>query len=112
MRWVRIMSKQELPDGDFVRCLKAEGRKLCLIRHEGKLYATQVTCPHAGGHFSGGWCEHGSLVCPIHRYSYSLETGRGAEGQGDYIDLYPTDMREDGVYAGFRVSWLGRLFGD
>ncbi|WP_129715668.1 Rieske (2Fe-2S) protein [Pedobacter sp. SYP-B3415] len=110
-RWVRIMSKQEIPEGDFVRCLKADGKKVCLIRHGQELVATQATCPHAGGHFSGGWCKNGMLVCPIHRYEYDLRTGRGAAGQGDYIDLYPVALKDDGVYIGFKTGWLKRLLG-
>jgi 3-phenylpropionate/trans-cinnamate dioxygenase ferredoxin subunit len=70
----------------------------------------QNTCPHAGGILSGGWCKNGHIVCPIHRYEYSLQTGRGAIGQGDYIDIYPVEERVDGVYIGLKESFWKKLF--
>lgn len=85
--------------------VKAGGKKLCLLRHSGQLHAVQDTCPHAGGVLSGGWCKDGYLVCPIHRWEYSLQNGRGAEGQGDYINTYPVEARPDGIYIGIKESF-------
>lgn len=108
MQWFKVAI--EIPDQDFVEQIKVNGKKLCLIRHEQQLYVIQNTCPHAGGILSGGWCKEGNIVCPIHRYEYSLTTGRGAPGQGDYIDIYPIEKREDGLYVGLKESWWKRIF--
>lgn len=110
MIWVKVLSKQELNSDDFVRMVLANGKKICLIKIDDKFHAIQNTCPHAGGILSGGWCKQGNIVCPIHRYEYNLTTGRGAEGQGDYIDIYPTDLKEDGLYIGFKESLWKRFF--
>lgn len=101
----------EIPEDDFIRQVNVNGKKLCLLRHHGALFLVQNTCPHAGGILSGGTCKNGYLICPIHRWEYNLETGRGAEGQGDYIDTYPLDQKSDGLYAGFKKPWIKRLFG-
>ncbi|MEE1944152.1 Rieske (2Fe-2S) protein [Pedobacter sp. KR3-3] len=108
MEWFKV--DIELPEDDFVEQIKVNGKKLCLIKYEQKIYVIQNTCPHAGGILSGGWCKEGNIVCPIHRYEYSLTTGRGAPGQGDYIDIYPTEQREDGLYVGLKESWWKRIF--
>lgn len=108
MEWFKV--DFELPDHDFVEQVKVNGKKLCLIKYEQKIYVIQNTCPHAGGILSGGWCKEGNIVCPIHRYAYSLTTGRGAPGQGDYINIYPTEQREDGLYVGLKESWWKRIF--
>jgi len=108
MQWFKVAI--EIPDQDFVEQIKVNGKKLCLIRHQQQLYVIQNTCPHAGGILSGGWCKEGNIVCPIHRYEYSLATGRGAPGQGDYIDTYPIEEREDGLYVGLKESWWKRIF--
>lgn len=108
MQWFKVAI--EIPDQDFVEQIKVNGKKLCLIRHQQQLYVIQNTCPHAGGILSGGWCKEGNIVCPIHRYEYSLTTGRGAPGQGDYIDTYPIEEREDGLYVGLKESWWKRIF--
>lgn len=108
MKWHKL--DMEIPEGDFVKLIKLEGKKICLIKYENNLYAVQNTCPHAGGILSGGWCKNGHIVCPIHRYEYSLQTGRGATGQGDYIDIYPVEERVNGVYIGLKESFWKKLF--
>ena len=110
MVWVKVLSKQETEREDFVEMAKANGKKICIIKHKGKFAAVQNNCPHAGGILSGGWCKEGNIICPIHRYEYSLITGRGAEGQGDYIDIYATELREDGLYVGLIQSWIKKIF--
>lgn len=110
MIWVKVLSKQEAEKDDFIKIANADGKKICVIKQQGKFFAVQNTCPHAGGLLSGGWCKEEKIVCPIHRYEYSLTTGRGAEGQGDYIDIYPTELKEDGLYVGLKQSWLKKLF--
>ena len=108
MKWLKL--EMSIPTHDFVTQIKIDGKKLCLVKHEGELHVLQNSCPHAGGILSGGWCKNGNIVCPIHRYEYSLNTGRGAAGQNDYIDIYPLEEREDGLYVGFKESWIKRLF--
>jgi nitrite reductase/ring-hydroxylating ferredoxin subunit len=108
LKWYKITV--EIPEHDFVQQISVNGKKLCMVRNLGQLYVVQNTCPHAGGILSGGWCKNGNLICPIHRREYSLETGRGAEGQGDYIDIYPLENRSDGLYVGIHEGWLSSLF--
>ena len=108
MNWIKI--EIDLPHQDFIQQIKVNGKKLCVIRNKGELHVVQNTCPHAGGILSGGWCKEGKIVCPIHRYEYDLKNGRGAEGQGDYIDIYPIEVRADGVYIGFKQTIWQRFF--
>ena len=108
MNWFKV--EVSIPDHDFIEQIKLNGKKLCLIKNQQQIYVVQNTCPHAGGILSGGWCKEGKIVCPIHRYEYDLLTGRGAEGQGDYINIYPIELREDGLYVGFKESLWKRFF--
>lgn len=108
VKWHKI--EEELPEEDFIKQVQIMGKKLCMIRHQKQLYIVQNTCPHAGATLSGGWCKNGHLICPIHRWEYNLETGRGAEGQGDYINKYPIQLRPDGVYVGFEESFWKRFW--
>lgn len=110
LRWYKL--EVQLPEQDeFILPVAVAGKKLCLIRHQGHLHLTQRSCPHAGGQLNGGWCKDGQLICPLHRYGYNLETGRGAEGQGDYIEIYPIRQEEDGLYAGIRERLFKWFFG-
>jgi nitrite reductase/ring-hydroxylating ferredoxin subunit len=108
MKWFKIDAP--IPAHDFINQVSVNGKKLCLIKNNQEIYVIQHTCPHAGGVLSGGWCENGNIVCPIHRWQYNLKTGRGAEGQGDYIHIYPTELRQDGLYVGIKESFWQRFF--
>ena len=108
LKWHKIDA--EIPNDDFVKQVTVDQKKLCLVRDQGKLYIVQNTCPHAGGILSGGWCKNGHLVCPVHRWEYDLHTGRGATGQGDYINVYPLEIKPDGVYVGMKENWFNRFF--
>jgi nitrite reductase/ring-hydroxylating ferredoxin subunit len=84
----------------FIKKVKIKGKGICLVGYEGSVYALSSTCPHAGAELSGGWCKNGKIICPFHRYSYDIHTGRGDPGQNDYVDTYPVEIREDGIYIG------------
>ena len=73
--------------------------------YNNKIFALSAKCPHAGGDLTQGWCKDGKLVCPVHRYSYNLETGKGSEGQNDYINSYPVEIKDDSVYIGISSFW-------
>jgi 3-phenylpropionate/trans-cinnamate dioxygenase ferredoxin subunit len=107
-KWVKL--EVDIPEKDFIMEVRVEHKELCVVRNEGNLYAVENTCPHAGGILSDGWCSQGNVICPVHRYQYNLKTGRGAEGQGDYIYTYPVEQRQDGVYVQIKPSWWRRLF--
>ena len=97
MAWYKILEDHSiLPP--FIKKVNAGGKQLCLVSDGRKIYALGSKCPHAGADLSTGWCENQKLICPFHRYSYSLVTGRGSEGQNDYIDTYPVEIRADGIY--------------
>jgi nitrite reductase/ring-hydroxylating ferredoxin subunit len=108
MDWIKLDFLKT--EGDFVTSVRVGGKKLCVVKDGGKLYALQNTCPHAGGVLSGGWCKDGNIICPIHRYEYNLETGKGLAGQSDYIEVYPLERREDGWYVGFEQRFWRRIF--
>lgn len=112
MNWFKIFEKTVFDQSDFVKQVTVNGKKLCAVKCDGEIIITQAYCPHAGGGLSGGWCKNGKLICPIHRYEYDLKTGRGAPGQGDYIDIYPTELRDDGIYVGMKekFSFFKKLF--
>ncbi|MCX6337228.1 MAG: hypothetical protein NT153_08110 [Bacteroidetes bacterium] len=42
----------------------------------------------------------GQIVCPLHRYRFSLQNGRNTSGEGYYLKTYPIEHREDGIFIG------------
>ncbi|HEY0057077.1 MAG TPA: Rieske 2Fe-2S domain-containing protein [Pedobacter sp.] len=112
MKWHKIFEREILLRPDFIKQINVNGKKFCVVKLGQEVTVTQAYCPHAGAGLSGGTCKNGKLICPFHRYEYDLTTGRGAPGQGDYIEIYPTEIRSDGIYVAFpeAFGFLKRLF--
>ena len=77
------------------------GKKICVARYRDEYHAFAHTCPHAGGILSAGWIDPlGNVVCPLHRYKFSLKNGRNTSGEGYYLRTYPVEFRETGMFVG------------
>jgi nitrite reductase/ring-hydroxylating ferredoxin subunit len=88
--------------------LSVGGKNICLARFQDKLYGCAQKCPHAGAYMADGRVdEHGNIVCPLHRYKFSLQNGRNTSGEGYYLKTYPVEERVDGIYVGIEVSLFG-----
>lgn len=104
MKWYKVLDTGNLKY-PFILKAKAGSTPVCLVGVDNEVHALAAKCPHAGADISQGWCKDGKLVCPYHRYSYDIFTGRGSPGQGDYIKTYLVEMRQDGVYVGVKSIW-------
>lgn len=104
MKWYHV-SGIELNGTPFIKKVNVSSKGIVIIGYEDSLYALGSTCPHAGAELSGGWCSDGKLICPFHRYSYDLQTGKGSPGQNDYVDNYPVETRAGEVYVGIETFW-------
>lgn len=70
---------------------KVGGQSIVFCKEDQKLFAFKNKCPHQGQLLNGGWCEKGKIVCPVHRYAFDLQTGRG---HGDAIFKYDITIEE------------------
>ncbi|MFD2146463.1 Rieske (2Fe-2S) protein [Mucilaginibacter antarcticus] len=107
MTWYKVPDLEYTAE-PFIKKVKVNGKDIVLVGADGKINALSSTCPHAGGELSGGWCKDGKLICPIHRYAYDINTGRGNPGQNDYVDVYPVEIR-DGEINVWMISFLEKL---
>ena len=103
MRWFEVGVVDQ--ERAFIKQVTAGNKKLCLVKFDGEYFALASKCPHAGADLSNGWCSHGKIICPFHRYSYNLATGRGSEGQGDYVQTYTVEIRGNCIYIGVPSFW-------
>jgi 3-phenylpropionate/trans-cinnamate dioxygenase ferredoxin subunit len=103
MFWKKIAeSRDELfQSGKELTEIEVYGRTLCIGIHQEKLKACSAKCPHAGGQMSKGYVDAlGNIVCPLHRYKFSLENGRNVTGEGYFLKIYKIEERADGVFIG------------
>ncbi len=85
------------------------GKKICIARFKEDVFAFAYKCPHAGGILADGHIDAlGNVVCPLHRYKFSMQNGRNTSGEGYYLKQWPVELRESGVYVGIEdagSSW-------
>jgi nitrite reductase/ring-hydroxylating ferredoxin subunit len=87
--------------------VNAGGKKICIAMAGTKLFGCAAKCPHAGGHMHEGWVDaQGNIVCPLHRYKFSLANGRNTSGEGYYLKTYVVEERENGIFVGIEEGWL------
>lgn len=76
--YANIMQSKNLANGQSKK-IAFEGqldRQIAVFRLEGKLYSIQNICPHRhADKFHESIIEGTTITCPLHGWSYSLETG-------------------------------------
>lgn len=87
------------------------GKKICIAVHNDALFGCAAKCPHAGGKMSEGYIDAvGNIICPVHRYKFSLQQGRNSSGEGYFLRTYPVQKRPDGIFVGIEsnnlTNWL------
>lgn len=88
-----------------VSTIQVGKKKVCVAHTTEGFFAVNDKCPHNGASLGNGFCtDQGSVVCPVHRYHFDLKTGRAKSGGGDYVQPYPIEVREDGVFIGFEET--------
>jgi nitrite reductase/ring-hydroxylating ferredoxin subunit len=110
-RWVKLAdSLNELSfNNQHIAEVEADGRKICIGRHNSEYFAFANKCPHASGYFVDGFIDAlGNVVCPLHRYKFCMKNGRNVSGEGYYLKHWPLRIEDDGVYVGFEKN---KLFG-
>jgi nitrite reductase/ring-hydroxylating ferredoxin subunit len=92
---------------DGLATVEVNGKKVCVALKNEALFACTTKCPHAGGDMSHGYIDAlGNIVCPLHRYKFSLANGRNTSGEGYFLKTYPIENRENGVFVGFEENAL------
>jgi nitrite reductase/ring-hydroxylating ferredoxin subunit len=95
-----------------IAVMELKGKKICLGKFNNHLFAFAYKCPHAGGILADGFIDAlGNIVCPLHRYKYSLQNGWNTTGEGYYLKHWPVENKEDGIYvsiqeAGGFFDWM------
>jgi nitrite reductase (NADH) small subunit len=64
---------------------------------DGRVFATQASCPHRQGPLADGLLGGSTLVCPLHEWHFDLETGRVLTGGCD-IRVYAISVETDELW--------------
>ena len=109
LAWHRVAGLDTLPEGRVVT-VTAGTTSMALVHFDGQYSAMDNRCPHQGGPLGEGSIEKGEggqcwLRCPWHGWDFDPLTGKPPGGHEDSGQkLYPTELREDGVYVGLEPA--------
>ena len=105
MEWLQIFSGetealQRLQDNK-PQLVVANGKRICLVNHNGRFFAVQDTCTHSGESLSKGAVNYlGEIICPLHNYCFSLHTGQELSSRSRDLKTYPLQIDDSGFFIG------------
>jgi len=72
---IPLCAASEVPQGTGIECV-ADDRIIAVFQVDGRFFAIDGICPHAGGPLASG-CLTGTVVtCPWHGWQFDVTTGR------------------------------------
>ena len=84
--WTAVLPFSELTDGT-PRKAQVDGRAVLVYRENGKVYAMEDACSHAGGPLSEGEVHDGVVTCPWHGSQFRLTDGSLRRGPATFPQL-------------------------
>jgi nitrite reductase (NADH) small subunit len=75
MSWIKITSEDGIPLREG-RCVKVGRREIAVFHLADKFVAIDNLCPHNQGPLCDGLVKGDAVVCPLHGWNISLETGK------------------------------------
>lgn len=80
--------------------IEVNGKIICIARQADQVLACAQKCPHAGAPLAKGHLDAlGNLVCPLHKYKFSLKNGRNVSGEGYHLKTYKIEQTTGGIFV-------------
>jgi nitrite reductase (NADH) large subunit len=105
LHWVHVGSVGDFPE-DGGRAIKHGAAEIAVFRFEsrGEWYACQNTCPHKreavlSRGILGDQQGVPKVACPLHKKTFSLESGACLSGEEYQIETFPVRVDGDDVYV-------------
>ncbi len=99
LEYIYVARVQEIPERRG-KLIHLDDEDIALFRVNGKVYALSNVCAHQ--HFSAlhqGELKGLRVSCPMHGWTYSLETGLAETGNGT-VKTYPVKTAGEKVFLG------------
>lgn len=93
MSWTSLCELSELIEGRG-RYVEIDGFHLAVFLHQGKPRVMDDLCPHAGGSLASGFIEDDCVVCPVHFWSFHVESGQMPHAAQCAIQIYSARLLE------------------
>ena len=97
---IKVCKTNELPSGQS-KCIQASGKEIAVFNVNGKYYAIDNVCLHAGGPLNEGFLdiENCKVTCSWHGWGFDLATGKCMTHprQDVFTGTYPVKIEGDEV---------------
>ncbi|NJN29013.1 MAG: Rieske 2Fe-2S domain-containing protein [Cyclobacteriaceae bacterium] len=105
MQWIKIFASEERAANTLTenkpQLVVANGKRICLVKHEGKYLAVSDRCTHNGESLSKGKVNHlGEIICPWHGHQFNLKSGREIHERSADLECFPIKVEQSGFYLG------------
>ena len=77
--WIRAARCRDIPLREG-RAVKVGHREIAIFNLGDRFAAVENRCPHKGGPLADGIVSGDAVVCPLHAWKLSLDTGMGLAG--------------------------------
>ncbi len=105
--WFKAASVNDFSENGGA-CVKYKDKQIAVFNFKRKdaWYACQNMCPHKlemvlSRGMLGDDNSTPKIACPMHKKTFSLETGENLNGDLDTLATYPVKIENDFVYIGF-----------
>jgi nitrite reductase/ring-hydroxylating ferredoxin subunit len=71
---IKVATLAQLPPG-CVKEVVVDGARYALYNVDGRVYASENRCPHAGAPLALGFLEGSEITCPLHMWGFDVTTG-------------------------------------
>lgn len=75
-KWIRTALCDDIPLREG-RAVKVGNREVAIFNLGDRILAVENRCPHKSGPLADGIVSGASVICPLHSWKISLETGEG-----------------------------------
>lgn len=99
---INVCKTSELPCGQ-AKCIKANDKEIAVFNVNGKYYAIDNVCIHAGGPLNEGAIDENKaqVACSWHGWTYDLATGKCVSHprQDVFTCSYPVSVQGDDIFV-------------
>lgn len=82
-----------------IATFKIADKTICIAKLNDDLKAFSARCPHAGGDLSQGILDKKeNIICPVHGYRFSINSGRDVDGEGYFLKIYKIEQTDEGIF--------------
>lgn len=95
--WHAVAKISDLAPGEG-KTIDVFGKPIALFNDGGTFRAIDNTCPHRGGSLGDGKLKENCVVCPLHQWTFNLESGKNIRNPQVKLNVYPTKTKGDDIW--------------